>query len=330
MDLGEANMGDQATLTNFLEWGMMSFPADNYMVVLWGHGGGWDGAVCWDETDGYDALTLDELQTALNMSEQDTGDWIDAVGFDACLMGMAEVAYEIRDCTDVLVFSEETVPWDGWPYDTIMADLVSNPLMSPLALGACVVQRYSEYYGTNWSETMSGADGSALMNVDACLDVFATELLLSLPTYKTEITDSIAATEYFAYYDYRDLYAFAYEVWARVPVATVQVASENLMNALSASITANFAGAEHPDAYGLSISMPISAPWYLPSYEYLDMSVDLMWDDFLRAFVITLPDAYEPDDTYLEATPLAPGDVQWHTIDDWGAAVDWLTFTVTD
>ena len=39
-DLGEVNMGDPATLKDFLEWGKCTFPAEYYVLVLWNHGGG--------------------------------------------------------------------------------------------------------------------------------------------------------------------------------------------------------------------------------------------------------------------------------------------------
>src|SRR4030067_678648 len=164
----------------------------------------------------------------------------------------------------------------------------------------------------------------------ADLDVFANELLLSLPTYKTQITESLGASEYFSSHEYRDLYDFAKEVSARVPVSSLQAAANALMSSLTASITANFAGEWHPDAYGLSIFLPASSSSMMLSYEALDMSVDLMWDDFLREFTLTLPDDYEPDDTYLEANQIIPGETQVHTIDGWGTDVDWVTFTLTD
>ncbi|MBU7025174.1 MAG: hypothetical protein HXS40_13515, partial [Theionarchaea archaeon] len=40
-DLGELNMGDPATLTDFVTWARTNYPADNYLLVLWDHGDGW-------------------------------------------------------------------------------------------------------------------------------------------------------------------------------------------------------------------------------------------------------------------------------------------------
>src|SRR5262249_45293853 len=42
-DIGEANMGDPATLADFIEWGIAQYPADRYALVLWDHGGAWPG-----------------------------------------------------------------------------------------------------------------------------------------------------------------------------------------------------------------------------------------------------------------------------------------------
>ncbi len=39
--LSEVNTGDPRELTAFLNWGQTHFPADHYLVVLWGHANGW-------------------------------------------------------------------------------------------------------------------------------------------------------------------------------------------------------------------------------------------------------------------------------------------------
>src|SRR4030067_1966141 len=99
----------------------------------------------------------------------------------------------------------------------------------------------------------------------ADLELFANELLLSLPTYKTQITEGLGASEYFSYPEYRDLYDFANEVSARVPVSNLQAAANALMSSLTASITANFAGEWHPAAYGSSTFSPASSSWRMLS-----------------------------------------------------------------
>lgn len=39
--IGETNTGDPAVLQDFVEWGVRTFPAERYLVVLWNHGSGW-------------------------------------------------------------------------------------------------------------------------------------------------------------------------------------------------------------------------------------------------------------------------------------------------
>jgi hypothetical protein len=40
--LGRTNTGDPAVLIDFINWAVTSFPADQYALVVWNHGNGWD------------------------------------------------------------------------------------------------------------------------------------------------------------------------------------------------------------------------------------------------------------------------------------------------
>lgn len=99
-DLGNLNMGDPATLKNFITWGVANYPADKYVLILWDHGSGAIGtsgvAFGSDENHGGDGLSLPELQQALQNAYATTGKKFDVIGFDACLMATVEVASTIR------------------------------------------------------------------------------------------------------------------------------------------------------------------------------------------------------------------------------------------
>lgn len=43
--LGEKNMGDPATLNQFVNWCISNYPAEHYFLILWDHGAGWQKAV---------------------------------------------------------------------------------------------------------------------------------------------------------------------------------------------------------------------------------------------------------------------------------------------
>ena len=170
----EKNMGDPATLTDFIVKSATAFPADNYVLVLWDHGGGWYG-VCWDDTsvreeDGrIDRLTVHEVGTAIaDAKEQLEADEIvddfklAMLGYDACLNGMIEVAYEVRGMADYMVASVTSIPFDGWAYDLFLRNLTADPSMSVEDLGVNIVDTYVEYYSMCLGAGVNGWGASQL------------------------------------------------------------------------------------------------------------------------------------------------------------------------
>lgn len=137
----ETNMGDPDTLRDFVSYSTKHFRADNNALVLWDHGNDFEGC-CWDDNP-YDYLSHQEITDALS------GFQIDILAFDACVEGMIEVAYEYvwADLNiDYLVATEGYVPNWGYPYDTILEDLASNPSMDALDLSMTIVDNYIAYY----------------------------------------------------------------------------------------------------------------------------------------------------------------------------------------
>jgi clostripain len=145
MDLDEVNMGDPQTLTNFTIWAIDNYPAENYALVLWDHGGAFWG-VCWDDDNDGDMITMPELKCALERIEDHLGRDLDLVGFDACLMAQMAVMYQMRNSVDYGVGSGYTEPGEGWPYEKILPRLVSDPGMNPEELGKIIADEYVASY----------------------------------------------------------------------------------------------------------------------------------------------------------------------------------------
>lgn len=109
-----SSMGSSETLTRLLQFGTENYPAKDYSLILWDHGGGPMEGVCWDELFSMDNLTLQELDEALkNASLPQKLSWI---GFDACLMSSAEVALAMSPYAEYMIASQETEPAKGWNY----------------------------------------------------------------------------------------------------------------------------------------------------------------------------------------------------------------------
>jgi hypothetical protein len=96
-------MGDPQTLKDFVSWGMKSYPANHYVVVVTGHGGAWIGAL---------EMTPESMNKALKEGTEEaskaTGEpkKLDALLFNSCYMGNMEAAYEMRGASDINIASE--------------------------------------------------------------------------------------------------------------------------------------------------------------------------------------------------------------------------------
>jgi len=174
-EMDRVDMGSSHSFVDFVIWGMQNYPADNYFVILWNHGSGWDKeenggilkGVSYDELSG-NHISTNQLADALDEILRRTGTRINVLGFDACLMNMYEVADSFSGMVDYLVGSEETIPGEGYPYDGILNAFYSRDLSKkiPRNLVTDVVTEYSKSYangshGTQ-SITVSGIDLSRL------------------------------------------------------------------------------------------------------------------------------------------------------------------------
>ncbi|MBR6667788.1 MAG: hypothetical protein IKL25_05440 [Clostridia bacterium] len=109
------NMGDGDTLSFFLNTVYQQYDSDRYILIFWNHGGGPISGVCWDENFSKDSLTLPEIIRGLENSPfRDRK--LDMIGFDACLMGSVETAWQLSGYAHYMVASEETEPGSGWNY----------------------------------------------------------------------------------------------------------------------------------------------------------------------------------------------------------------------
>ncbi|CAN5609444.1 hypothetical protein BH10BDE1_BH10BDE1_21540 [soil metagenome] len=130
-----------ARLQNFLEWGVREYPAEHYMVVVWGHGQGWTaeadprtgkfGGIMGDPEKG-DSLSIPALRDALAKTVRDSLDGrpIDVYASDACLMQMSEVAYEIAPSARFIAGSAQVQTFVGLPYRRVMYELNTGRFLS--------------------------------------------------------------------------------------------------------------------------------------------------------------------------------------------------------
>jgi PKD repeat protein len=140
----EVNTGEPKSLTDFVNWAGRVSPAERYALIISGHGWGWKG-VAVDDTSGKDWLYMGELSTALNL----VGVPLDIIAFEACLMGMIEVGYQIKYKAKIMVASEEIMcANDGFPYHEILGALKVVPPYTAKELASSFVYDYANFYET--------------------------------------------------------------------------------------------------------------------------------------------------------------------------------------
>lgn len=190
---------DQQTMNKILTYTKENFEAESYGVLFSSHGSGWAPEGYISDPSDYEYLPddEDELIPILRQKKQDTPVYnmgkeegidvksmgvhnlslyetkeldineiaaafpfkTDYVIFDACYMGGIEVAYELRNVTDRLIFSQTEILGDGMDYKT-MASYIYSP-QGPDLVGFC--QRFFDYYNSQ-----SGQYKSATISLIDC------------------------------------------------------------------------------------------------------------------------------------------------------------------
>ena len=292
-DLGELNMGDPQTLVDFVSWAATECPAKKYLLVIWNHGGGFRSPayttkdIAWDDTSGGDRITMPELEYALSEIGTQIGKKIDIVGMDACLMAMTEVAYQIKDCADILVASEESEPGDGWPYDTILAQLVANSTMSSEQLATDIVNKYIIFYPYD-NVTQSAIDLSYMDDLASQLSSLAETIRGDLTTPSNKYITAAYNSQYYsqspysAEKDFIDLYDFCNQLLAysnNLEVKNIRLNIQQILN--YAVIKSGYNGVSLSGSKGLSIYFPYYTGYIDGKYSDTNFAQDTFWDEML-------------------------------------------------
>ena len=287
-ELGELNMGDPETLIDFASWAITEYPAKKYLLVIWNHGGGFRSPahtakdIAWDFTSGADKITMLELEYALSAISTKMGKNIDIIGMDACLMAMTEVAYQIKDYTNILVASEENEPGDGWPYDTILGQLVVNPTTSPEQLATDIVDKYIYSY-PSYDVTQSAIDLSHMDTLATQLSNLALAIMSDTLTPKDVYINAAYSSQYYGDPDFIDLYDFCSKVLIYSYNVQVKSIALSIQQTLISSvvINSNYNGWSVSGSKGLSIYFPWYYAYNSNKYNSINFAQDTFWDEML-------------------------------------------------
>lgn len=281
-EMGEVDMGDPLQLRDFISWAQTNFPAPHYCLVLWNHGAGYrtrtagTRGISFDDTS-HTNIFVQELPGVLA-----AGQPIEMVAFDASLMQMAEVIYELRNSCQVAVGSEESPPGEGYPYNLWLAPLVANPDMTATQLGRVIADQTIFYYTyTRPADvTQSVVDTSKISAVAMAADALAGAALADGGANTTALVNARNNAQRYAYSEYKDLYHYSQLIRDNVPAGTLQSSAQAVMDAVVASVTHEAqVGTTLANSHGLSVYVPAPG-MYSHAYDSLAWSVNTRWDDW--------------------------------------------------
>lgn len=282
-NLGEVDMAEPATLADFAGFLRSRYAAQNYLLVLWDHGNGWyagygpSRAILIDESHAHEmGVAGGELAQALVGVKQALGKRVRILAFDACLMGMIEVAAEVRDACDYMLASEAIVPTDGLPYDKFLDRLTSRPSGTPAELLPGICTDYVEEY-PGQQVALSALEMAMLA---PALDEMAAVLRDSIdPTgmdvrlARAEVQTIPGNSFHIDLLHYLELLAGS--------------ASDLLLASLRSAVVANQRSAGLENASGIAIWFPdnyLALKASVASYLTLDFARESGWPQFLNCY----------------------------------------------
>ncbi len=303
-DLGEVDMGDPQSLTDFIVWGAANFPANHYMIVIGSHGGGWRG-IGPDEGAGEPSmLEMPEIDAALSAAQEQLGiEKFDIVGFDACLMGVTDVAVMLESHADYVLFSQEVIPGNGWEYAKSITAMKENPDWDTFQVGANFVDNYMAYYAGEGARTKvdlglvqtAGLPAlvAALQNFAAVVGADPVELISALGTARNN-SQSFAVSladggEYYSYIDLKDFIKW-FSVQTTITEEAYNAAQE-VLAAYDGAVAYSLADSKLPGSNGLGIYLPATPQVFAAYGEAYPVSAPApmaFWQDYLNGFYATV------------------------------------------
>jgi hypothetical protein len=116
----EHNTASYSVLHSFLKWGFNNYPSKTKIFDINSHGVGFSGIALDKTSDSY--LPIPDLAKAIKNAVGK----IDIFVMDACLMSSVEVAYELKDVSEIIVSSQDNTLRTGMKYIKYLPDILKK------------------------------------------------------------------------------------------------------------------------------------------------------------------------------------------------------------
>jgi hypothetical protein len=304
-DIGNVDMGTTKVLTDFIEWGQRTRPADRYILVFWDHGGGPLGGFGGHRKPAGSAadfpvatnLSVSDLKKAVKDVVDKTGKPFELIGFDACLMATLEVADAFKDLGRYLVASEDIEPGKGWDWKVFLDYVALYPEAGGGDIGKAIANGYYAKMSKIGDQfkyiTLSVIDLSKVSQVNSALASFSQWKKGLLDSDGLSAWSDLAAARSLSL----DFYTSSLEAngasetvdlvdWVtQLDTLKADSRTNNLIDAVNRALVHQVYGSERKNVSGLTLMFPSVVVWdqtILNKYDSFDFVSD--YKGLVRSF----------------------------------------------
>ena len=196
-NLGELNLSDPANIVELVKEATAHYPARRFALIPWNHGGGWK-SMLHDLNNGTPQRRDNHMQIKDFAKSLESAlpylpnKRFDAIIFEMCLMGQADVLHELSPYTDYVFASPPVMPAVGIDYATALAYFDKN--ISTENLVKNIVTNSKEYLEKNHilECAYSSYNLSHMSKLTEALYDLNRYLMTLLPKHYVELTQTLA------------------------------------------------------------------------------------------------------------------------------------------
>jgi hypothetical protein len=229
-----------------------------------------------------DFIDNEELVTGLRGGLDSDEDRFAILGFDACVMGLVEMAYQVRKLGQYFVASQDNVSSEGWRYEEIFGQFTDKT--TPRKGAEIMVDVYKKATDKDPFATLSAVDLSAIEGVAVALNELGDRLQPIVKPQLNALARARNDARAFSTFHYIDLYEFVRAIKTHLGTQKgIDSAADDVLKKVKDAVIATSKDDRQASrAHGLSVYVPNSP--VAEEYNRLSMSTDATtkrWHDFV-------------------------------------------------
>jgi hypothetical protein len=287
-DLGAVDSGSGETLKEFLLWGIENYPAQNYIIQLNDHGGGWTGLIS-DDTAGGSIITLPEYADAFRAATEAAGvERFALLINDACLMSSVEYLTMVAPYFDYALGASEIMLAPGYNLTMLTEGLRQGVSLDQL--GMQMIDGYMEemsQMGADGNQTPTMVDMQAFPAVTEAMEYFAQVYNNDPYQYAGILGDARSNTYNYSQGDWLEFLIDAGDFMTQVQYLSndedLSDAAQQALDAMQSAVFYKRSGVDVPEsATHFNINFPLSADAYIG--DYADQTTLFSWNELLSNY----------------------------------------------